>query len=125
MGFYLNSKANIMILITFLLLSKLTYGSDECSICFEAMSDEERVSLGCHNKHDVHRGCAKRWFGSQRERSAQATCPSCRAVVDLSIVSDVSDIPVQNLEAAQTGPNPHTSSGSAHWLPSSGSAQPA
>merc|ERR1711964_962387 len=70
-------------------------------ICFEGFtSGNERVSLGCHDTHDVHRECAKPWFSGLRERGAQATCPTCRAVVDLSIVSDVLEITIHDLETA-------------------------
>jgi hypothetical protein len=56
-------------------------GTDDCTICHEAMSkDTLVVTLPCFGKHLFHTECIEHWFDTQRQ-----TCPLCNSQLNVTI----------------------------------------
>lgn len=51
----------------------------ECSICYEEMTEENRLQTPCF--HHFHKGCVERWITSRRASGERLSCPMCRGPI--------------------------------------------
>lgn len=51
----------------------------ECSICWDVISNKEKHTLACHEKHVFHKKCIEKWIIQNGE---EATCPICRVPIN-------------------------------------------
>ena len=58
---------------------------EPCMICFvEFEAPCEITVLGCNSKHFLHKECFEQWIKHHEGKRSKATCPLCRAMIDVS-----------------------------------------
>ena len=63
---------------------------DECSICFEELSDGRQICLNNNCEHGYHCECIRRWLRTSN------SCPLCRARVELMPLNELQQRALQN-----------------------------
>ena len=63
---------------------------DECSICFEELSDGRQICLNNNCEHGYHCECIRRWLRSSN------SCPLCRERVELMPLNELQQRALQN-----------------------------